>query len=35
MYNPNSTSNWSWSKAFDEMAKTINKAELEQQITNH
>ena len=35
MYNPNSPSNWSWSKAFAEMEKTINKAELEQQITNH
>jgi hypothetical protein len=35
MYNPNNPSNWSWSKAFDEMAKTVNKAELEQQIMNH
>ena len=35
MYNINNTSNWSWSKAFDEMAKTVNKAELEQQIINH
>jgi len=35
MYNPNSPSNWSWSKAFKEMEKTINKAELEQQIINH
>ena len=35
MYNINNPSNWSWSKAFDEMAKTVNKAELEQQIVNH
>ena len=35
MYNPNSPSNWSWSKAFSEMEKTINRAELEQQIINH
>ena len=32
MYNPNSPSNWSWSKAFAEMNKTINRQELEQQI---
>ena len=35
MYNPNSPSNWSWSKAFKEMEKTINRDELEQQIINH
>ena len=35
MYNPNNPSNWSWSKAFSEMEKTVNKAELEQQIINH
>ena len=35
MYNYNNPSNWSWSKAFDEMAKTVRKAELEQQIMNH
>jgi hypothetical protein len=35
MYNLNNPSNWSWSKAFDEMAKTVHKAELEQQIMNH
>ena len=35
MYNPNSPSNWSWSKAFDEMEKTVNQAELTQQIINH
>jgi hypothetical protein len=35
MYNPNNPSNWSWSKAFDEMNKTVNKAELTQQCTNH
>ena len=31
MYNPNSPSNWSWSKAFDEMNKTVNQAEMTQQ----
>ncbi len=31
MYNPNSPSNWSWSKAFDEMEKTVNQAEMTQQ----
>ena len=31
MYNPNNPSNWSWSKAFDEMNQTVNKAELTQQ----
>ena len=35
MYNPNSPSNWSWSKAFDEMEKTVNQAELTQQSINH
>ena len=35
MYNINNPSNWSWSKAFYEMAKTVHKAELEQQIMNH
>ena len=35
MYNPNNPSNWSWSKAFDEMAKTVNQAELTQQCINH
>ena len=35
MYNPNNPSNWTWSKAFNEMAKTVHKAELEQQIMNH
>ena len=35
MYDPNNPSNWSWSKAFDEMAKTVNQAELTQQCTNH
>ena len=35
MYNPNNPSNWSWSKAFDEMAKTIHKAEMTQQVINH
>ena len=35
MYNPNNPSNWSWSKAFDEMNKTVNQAEMTQQIINH
>ncbi len=35
MYNVNNPSNWSWSKAFDEMAKTVNQAELTQQSINH
>ena len=35
MYNPNNPSNWSWSKAFDEMAKTVHKAEISAQIINH
>ena len=35
MYNVNNPSNWTWSKAFDEVNRTIRKAELEQQIMNH
>ena len=35
MYNINNPSNWSWSKAFDEMNKTVNQAELTQQCINH
>ena len=35
MYNPNNPSNWSWSRAFDEVNRTIRKAETEQQIMNH
>jgi len=35
MYNVNNPSNWSWSKAFDEMEKTVNQAELTQQCINH
>ena len=35
MYNVNNPSKWSWSKAFDEMEKTVNQAELTQQIINH
>lgn len=34
-YNPNSPSNWSWSKAFAEMDKTVHQAEMTQQIINH
>ena len=35
MYNINNPSNWTWSKAFDEINRTVRKAELEQQIMNH
>ena len=35
MYNVNNPSNWSWSKAFAEMEKTVNQAEMTQQIINH
>ena len=35
MYNPHNPSNWSWSKAFAEMEKTVNQAELTQQSINH
>ena len=31
MYNPNNPSNWSWSKAFDEMNKSVNQSEMTQQ----
>ena len=31
MYNINNPSNWSWQKAFDEMNKTVNQAEMTQQ----
>ena len=34
-YNPNNPSNWSWSKAFAEMEKTVNRSELTQQSINH
>lgn len=35
MYNTNNPSNWSWSKAFDEMNKTVHQAEITSQIINH
>ena len=35
MYNPNNPSNWSWSKAFDEMNKTVQQAEITSHIINH
>jgi hypothetical protein len=35
MYNTNNPSNWSWSKAFAEMDKTVHQAEMTQQIINH
>jgi len=31
MYNVNNPSNWSWSKAFAEMDKTVHEAEMTQQ----
>ena len=34
-YNPNNPSNWSWSKAFDEMNKTVHQSEITSQIINH
>ena len=34
MYKSN-ISNWSWSKAFDEHAKTVRQAEYTQQVINH
>ena len=34
-YNPNNPSNWSWSKAFAEMEKTIRQSEMTQQVINH
>ena len=35
MYNPNNPSNWSWSKAFDEMNKSVHESEMTQQSINH
>ena len=35
MYNPNSPSKWSWSKAFDEMKKYVHQTEMTQQSINH
>ena len=35
MYNVNNPSNWTWSKAFDEMNKTVHQAEITSQIINH
>ena len=33
--NKTNISNWSWSKAFDEHAKTVRQAEYTQQVINH
>ena len=33
--NKTNISNWSWSKAFDEHAKTVNQYELTSQVVNH
>ena len=35
MYHSNSPSNWSWSKAFDEMNKYVHQTEMTQQSINH
>ena len=35
MYNPNSPSNWSWSKAFAEMEKTVHQSEMTAQTINY
>jgi hypothetical protein len=35
MYNTNNPSNWSWSKAFAEMDKTVHESEMTQQSINH
>ncbi len=35
MYNTNNPSNWSWSKAFDEMNKYVHQTEMTQQCINH
>ena len=35
MYNINNPSNWSWSKAFDEMNKCVHESEMTQQCINH
>ena len=35
MYNINNPSNWSWSKAFDEMNKSVYESEMTQQCINH
>jgi len=34
-YDINSPSNWSWSKAFDEMDKYVHQTEMTQQSINH
>ena len=33
MYNPNNPSNWSWSKAFAEVEKSVNETEMYQQLS--
>jgi len=33
MYNPNNPSNWSWSKAFSEVEKSVNEFEMYQQLS--
>ena len=34
-YNPNNPSNWSWSKAFAEMAKQVHQNEMTAQTINY
>ncbi len=33
MYNTNNPSNWSWSKAFAEVEKSVNETEMYQQLS--
>ena len=33
MYNPNNPSNWSWSKAFSEVEKSVNEFDMYQQLS--
>jgi hypothetical protein len=33
MYNPNNPSNWSWSKAFSEVEKSVNEFNMYQQLS--
>ena len=33
MYNPNNPSNWSWSKAFAEVEKSVNEFDMYQQLS--
>ena len=35
MYNPNSPSNWSWQKAFQEVEESVNRFEYYNQMAMH